>query len=277
MIMMMNLRYPCCGLLIMKLEHQIEESTAMLKSLQDLDSSLKRFDALEQIENACSVLEVIEIDGNCINLLVRTDIKELEDVLCKQKIEDIGELSEVNHKVLIEASSDTMELKNVEIFPNDIFVGDIVGAANSFSHMFTHDTLPETSSSLQWFIMKLLDRIRDCNLRRLVARSASKSRHSFEYLYRDETIKAHLVGGVDAFLKVPPGWPLTSSPLNLMSLKSSNQHKEISLSSLCKIQETANSLDSQIRHQLLSFADEIEKAVLREVHLELHHDNDSSS
>ncbi|CAL1354490.1 unnamed protein product [Linum trigynum] len=247
---------------IMKLESQIVESTAMLKSLQDLDSSVKRFDAFEQIENTFSVLEVIEIDGNCINLSVRTDFLKLEDVLCKQRIDDISELSEVVHKVLIEASSETMELKNVEIFPNDLFIGDIIGDANSSSHSFTHGSLPGTSSLLQWFIMKLLDRIRDCNLRRLVATSASKSRHSFEYLDRDETIKAHLVGGVDAFIKVPSGWPLTSLPLKLTSLQSSNQRKKISSSILCKIQEAANSLDSQIRHQLLSFADEIEQEVL---------------
>ncbi|CAN1334329.1 hypothetical protein LINPERPRIM_LOCUS36363 [Linum perenne] len=260
---------------ILKLENQIEENKIKLKTLQDFDSSFKRFDALEQIEKELSGLEVTQVDGNCIKLSVRTYIPRLGDVLCQQKIEGTAELSEVHHEFLIEVSNETMELKNVEMFPNDIFIGDIIEAANSLRQLFSNDALLETRSSLQWFILKVQDKISDCNIRRHVMKSASKSRHSFEYLDKDETIKAHLVG-VDAFIKVPPGWPLTNSPLKLMSLKSSNQQKEVSLSFLCKIEETANSLDAQIRQQLLSFTDEIEKAVLEQTRLELHSCNDSS-
>ncbi|CAN0875312.1 hypothetical protein LINGRAHAP2_LOCUS10754, partial [Linum grandiflorum] len=245
---------------VLKLENQIEESKIKLKSLQDLDSSFKRFDALEQIEKALSGLEVTEVDGNCIKLSLKTYTPNLGDILCQQKIEGPVELSELHHEFLIEVSNETMGFKKVEMFPNDIFIGDIVDAANSFR------------SSLQWFILKVQDKISECNLRRHVAKSGSKSRHSFEYLDKDETIKAHLVG-VDAFIKVGPGWPLTNSPLKLMSLKSSNQHKEVSLSFLCKIEERANSMDAQIRHELVSFADEIEKAVLEQMRLEIHSGN----
>lgn len=57
-----------------------------------------------------------------------------------------------------------------------------------------------------------------------------------EYLVRDEMIVAHVAGGIDAFIKVSQGWPVSSSPLNLTSLKSSDQHsKGVSLSFLCKV------------------------------------------
>ena len=61
-------------------------------------------------------------------------------------------------------------------------------------------------------------------------------RHSFEYLDRDEMIVAHMVGGIDAFIRLAQGWPIASAPLNLLTLKSSsNYSKEISLSFLCKV------------------------------------------
>lgn len=54
---------------------------------------------------------------------------------------------------------------------------------------------------------------------------------------RDEIIVAHMVGGVDAFMEVSQGWPITNSPLKLVSLKNSNHHaKEISLGFLCKVE-----------------------------------------
>jgi hypothetical protein len=56
-------------------------------------------------------------------------------------------------------------------------------------------------------------------------------------LDRDEIIVAHMVGGVDAFMEVSQGWPITNSPLKLVSLKNSNHHaKEISLGFLCKVE-----------------------------------------
>lgn len=62
------------------------------------------------------------------------------------------------------------------------------------------------------------------------------NRHSFDYVEREETIVAHMVGGIDAFVKLPQGWPLTCSGLTLMSLKSSSQYsQQISLTLLCKV------------------------------------------
>ena len=48
------------------------------------------------------------------------------------------------------------------------------------------------------------------------------NRYSLEYLDKDDMNLAHLVGGVDAVIKVSQGWTGSSSPLKLISLKSSN-------------------------------------------------------
>ena len=53
----------------------------------------------------------------------------------------------------------------------------------------------------------------------------------------DEIIVAHMVGGVDTFVKMSHGWPVSNHALKLISLKSSDYSpKEISLSFLCKVE-----------------------------------------
>ncbi|XP_065862758.1 uncharacterized protein [Euphorbia lathyris] len=260
-----------CQFEILELDNQIEKSKTVLKSLQDFDSIIKRIDSVEQIEDTLSGLKVIDFDGNCIRLSLRTYLPKLEDLSCQQKIEDAGQPSEINHELLIELVSGTMELKDVEMFPNDIYISDILDAAKSFRESFSHTALMETRSSLEWFVRGVQDRIVLCTLRRLLVKSGNKSRHSFEYLDRDETIIAHLVGGVDAFIKLCQGWPLSDSPLKLLSLKSSDHHsQEISLSFLCKVEEMVNSLDIHLRLNLLSFADAIEKLLLEQMRIQLH-------
>ena len=62
-------------------------------------------------------------------------------------------------------------------------------------------------------------------------------RLSIEYEDRDEMIVAHMVDGVDAFIKVPQGWPIADSALKLLSLKGSSQSsKEVTLSFICKVE-----------------------------------------
>ncbi|WCJ33165.1 hypothetical protein M5689_014541 [Euphorbia peplus] len=249
----------------LELDNQIEKSKTVLKSLRDFDSIIKRMDYVEQIEDALSGLKVIEFDGNCIRLSIQTYLPNLEEVSCQQKIEDAGQPSEINHELLIELISGTMELQDVEIFPNDVYMSDIIDAAKSSRESFSH------RSSLEWFVRGVQDRIVLCTLRRLVVKSANKSRHSFEYLDRDETIIAHLVGGVEAFIKLCQGWPLSDSPLKLLSLKSSDHHsKEISLSFLCKVEEMVNSLEIDVRINLMSFADAIEKLLVEQMRIQLH-------
>ncbi|KAK7845813.1 hypothetical protein CFP56_008857 [Quercus suber] len=135
--------------------------------------------------------------------------------------------------------------------------------------------LPYTLLQSTWFITKIQDRITLCTLRHLVVKGANKSRFSLEYLDRDETIIAHMAGAVDAFIKISQYWPILSSPLKLISLKSSDNSKEISLTFLCKAEEVANSLDIHIRQDISSFVDAIEKILVEQMHLELHFDDSS--
>ncbi|KAF5452114.1 hypothetical protein F2P56_027147 [Juglans regia] len=248
---------------LLELEDQIERKKADLKSLQDLDHMYRWFDATEQIEDLMTCLKVIAFTENCIRISLRTYIPKLEG-LYQQKIEDCIEPSEVNHELLVEVMEGTMELKSVEIFPNDVYITDILDAAKSLS-----------KSSLQWFITRIQDRIVLCNLRRLVVETANKSRHSFDYLDKDEIIVAHMIGGVDALIKIAQGWPALSSPLKLISLKGSENSKDLSLTFLCKVEEVVNSLDIHIRQNLLSFYDAVEKVLVEQMRLALHSDDAS--
>ncbi|XVF37954.1 hypothetical protein REPUB_Repub20aG0055800 [Reevesia pubescens] len=258
---------------ILELESQIEKNNIILKSLQDLDSMYKRLDALEQIEDALTGLKVIGFDGNCIRLSLLTYIPKVEGLLCQKAIEVIAEPSEVNHELLVEIMDGTMEVKNVEMFPNDVYIGDIIDAAKSFRQLSSNLMALETRSSLERFVGKMQDRIMLSTLRRYIVKSTNKSRHSFEYLERDEIIVAHLVGGIDAFIKVSQGWPLSKSPLKLLSVKSSDHHSRgISLSLLCKVEEMANSLDMHIRQDLSTFVDDVEKLLLEQMRVELQSD-----
>ncbi|KAF5738380.1 hypothetical protein HS088_TW13G01279 [Tripterygium wilfordii] len=258
---------------ILDLENQFEKSKNILRSLEDLDFEIKRVGAIGQIEDALTGLKVIDFDGTSIRLSLQTYLPKTE-FLSQQSVEDISEPFDVNHELLLEILDGTMDIKTVEIFPNDVYIGDIVDAAKSFRQLFCPLVALETRSSLAWFMRKVQDRIILCTLRQLVVKSANKSRHSFEYLDRDETIVAHLVVGVDAFIKVSQGWPLSDSALKLVSLKSTNHHsKDVSLSFPCKVEEAANSLDVQMWHSLSSFVDALEKVLVEQKHLENHSDD----
>ncbi|XP_038724199.1 uncharacterized protein LOC120015731 isoform X2 [Tripterygium wilfordii] len=253
---------------ILDLENQLEKSKNTLRSLEDLDCEIKRVDAIGLIEDALTGLKVIDFDGTSIRLSLQTYLPKME-YLSRQNVEDIVEPFDVNHELLLEILDGKMEIKNVEIFPNDVYIGDIVDAAKSFRQLFCPLVALETRSPLAWFMRKVQDRIILCTLRQLVVKSANKSRHSFEYLDRDQTIVAHLVVGVDAFIKVSQGWPMSDSGLKLVSLKSTDHHsKDISLSFLCKVEEAANSLDEQMRHSLSNFVDALEKVLVEQKRLE---------
>lgn len=254
---------------ILELSHQIEKSKSTLKSLQDLDYQVKIFEVVEKIEDALSGLKVLEFEGNSIRLSLTTYIPNMDNMICLQKVELSVEPSEQNHELLMELVDGTLELKNAEIFPNDVYIGEIVDVAKSFRQLYSPLPLLDTMSSLEWFLRRVQDRIVICTLRRFVVKCANKSRHAFEYLDRDEIIVAHMVGGIDAFIRLAQGWPVYSAPLNLLTLKSSsNYSKEISLSFLCKVVDVANSLDEHLRHDISSFADGIEEILLQQMRTE---------
>ncbi|PON57241.1 reverse transcriptase-like protein [Trema orientale] len=215
---------------LLELENQIKKKSIILKSLEDLDCLRKWFDAIEQIEDAFTGVKVIAFDENCIRLSLQTFIPKLESILSQQKIEAINVPEEVKHELMIEVFEGTVDQKNVEIFPSDVYINDIVNAAKNFGY-------------------------------------------SLEYLDKDEIILAHLAGGVDALIKASQGWPQSSSLLQLISLKSSdNDSKGISLSFLCKVKEAVNLLAANIRQNLSSFVDAVEKILVKQMQLQLQDD-----
>ncbi|CAH8362017.1 unnamed protein product [Eruca vesicaria subsp. sativa] len=247
-----------------ELENQIEEKKVILKSLEDLDSVRKRLDAAEQVEDALIGLKVLEFDGNFIRLQLQTYVPELNGL-------HTTEASELIHELLIYLKDKTTEITKVEMLPNDVYIGDIIDAADSFRQIRLHSALLDTRSSLQWLVAKVQERIVLTTLRESMVRSSKTIRHTFKYYDKDETIVAHIAGDIDAFLKVSDGWPLLNSPLKLASLKNSDNHSNgISLSLICKVEELANSLDLQTRQNLSSFMDAIEKILVQQSREELH-------
>ncbi|PQM42653.1 uncharacterized protein Pyn_16386 [Prunus yedoensis var. nudiflora] len=176
-------------------------------------------DNTEQIEDAVTGLKVIACEGNCVRLSLRTYIPKLEDLFSPKKVGDATEPSKVNHELLIEL------LEGVE----EIFIAVVCNKSarqnSSMHHEATSGKKMQTNQGETFSLAILV--------------------HTLEYLDKDETVVAHVVGGVDAFIKVPQGWPLLSSPLKLIYLKSSDQHsKGISLSFLCNVQVSVHLLIS---------------------------------
>nr|XP_009600472.1 uncharacterized protein LOC104095928 isoform X2 [Nicotiana tomentosiformis] len=126
---------------ILELGNQLEKSKMNLKSLQDLESTFNRFEAMEEFEDACSGLKIVEFEGNCIRLSLITSIPNLESLLHNQNIVDVVETPEKNHELLIELMDGTKELKHAEIFPNDVYISEITDAAKSFRCVSFHISL----------------------------------------------------------------------------------------------------------------------------------------
>ncbi|CAN8258321.1 unnamed protein product [Cochlearia groenlandica] len=253
---------------IFELENQIEEKRMILKSLEDLDSVCKSFDDVEQVEDALTGLKVLEIDENFIRLQLRTCIPKLDGLLAQHSLEHTTEPSEVLHELTIHLTEKTTEITKVEMFPNDVYIGDIIEASDSFRQVRLHSAMLYTRSSLQWVVDKVQERVISTTLRNYMVKSSKTIRHTFEYNGNDETIVAHIAGGgIDAFLKVSDGWPLLNTPLKLASLKNSgNYSNEISMTLIHKVQEEANSFDLRTRQNLSSFTDAIEKILAKQTH-----------
>ncbi|EXC33904.1 hypothetical protein L484_012794 [Morus notabilis] len=248
---------------LLELEKEIKQKNIILKSLEDLDGICKWFDAIEQIEDILTGVKVIALEENCIRFSLQTYIPNLESFLLQQTIEAVNVPFEVKHELLIELLEWTLDQKNVEIFPNDVYLNNISNAAKDFS-----------KCSLQWFVTKVQDRIVSCTMRQLVVKSANTSGYSLEYFDKDEVMVAHLAGGVDAFIKVSQGWPLSNSPLKLTSLKSSDHNtKGIPSIFLFKVKERVNSLAVHICQNLSSFVDAVDKILTEQKQLEIGYDD----
>ncbi|TKY47831.1 hypothetical protein E2542_SST29892 [Spatholobus suberectus] len=238
------------------LEAKLEEMECSLDYITSKDQNTA--EATEGIdspmlEDDCSNLTVVNLDEN-----LETYMPTFEGISFLPRVEDTIDAAELNHEFLVEVFEGTMKLKNVQVFPNDIYVNDIVDTAKSVSN-----------SSLQWFIQKVQDRIILSTLRHLVVKDANKSRHSLEYLDKDETIVVHMAGEIDVYIKLSYGWPIFGSPLKLICIKGSDDLKRTSLSFHCKVEKLANSLDTHIRQNISSFVDAVEKVLIEQLQLDL--------
>ncbi|XP_072060621.1 uncharacterized protein [Arachis hypogaea] len=243
----------------LQLEDEIHEMKSVVESLEDLQSKFKWFDAINQIEDALTGLKVLAFEDNSIRLSLRTYMPKLEDLSCLSRVHDSYDVSELSHELLIEVFEKTLKLKNVQLFPNNVHVSDIVDYAKTVS-----------KSSLQCFITKLQDRIILSTLRSLVVKDANKSsRHMLEYLDKDEMIVAHIAGGIDTYIKLPDGWPIFASPLTLIAVKRSDSWNRTSLSFHANVEKFANSLDDDVRQNILSFADAVERILKEQLQLDL--------
>ncbi|KAK4762052.1 hypothetical protein SAY87_029936 [Trapa incisa] len=240
---------------VLDLQAQIEKKNSILKSLQSFDYEFKRYVIVEEIEDALSCMKVLEFDQNSIRFSLRTYIPKFEDR--QQKVEIACGTSQVDHELIIEVVDEKLQLQSAEIFPNDVYIVDIVEAAKGFREFLSQTMVPQTS--LEWFIQKVQERIIISTLRRSAAKNANGFRYSAEYVERDGIIIAHFTEGIDAILKASHGWPLCDSPLELMTLKySGNGVKTIPLSILRKVEDAAKSLDTDGRKNLSSFLNAIE-------------------
>ncbi|XP_058755591.1 uncharacterized protein LOC131628793 [Vicia villosa] len=241
----------------LELENKVDDLKSILKAVECLQCKVEWFNALEQIDDALAGLKVLAFDENCIRLSLQTYVPAVESISCLQRVEDTLDASVLNHELLIEVFEGTTKLKAIQVFPSDIYVDDIVDNAKSVS-----------KSSLQWLIQKLQDRIKLSTLRRLVVKDANKSRYSLEYLDKDETIVAHLVRGIDAYIKLSHGWPIFGSPLKLVSIRGSDILKKRSPSFHCEVENLAKKLDTHNQQNILDFVDAVEKVIIEQLQLD---------
>ncbi|KAI4369249.1 hypothetical protein MLD38_017712 [Melastoma candidum] len=220
---------------ILELQSQIEKKEIVLNSLQLIDGDLMKCDAIEQIEDALSDVKIVDIYGNSIQLSLSTYMPKFRGSIVNA--EDIADSLKVDHEMLIAFGDGNVGLNSVEIFPNDVFIGDIVDTAMSFRDSFPRWNTRQ--SPLEWLVRKTQDRIRLSTLRRLAAKNASNSRYSAEYMDREGTVTVHMTSGVD--------------------MVSASCSRGVSENHFTNVQVATNSLDAQRRRSLSTFLEEIEK------------------
>ncbi|KAH7683123.1 hypothetical protein IHE45_05G162200 [Dioscorea alata] len=149
---------------ILELSGQLEKSKSNLSTLEYLDFALKRVEAIGQIEELLSDVRVIDFEGNHIRLLLKTPIPSIDSFPLQYNSACSTEPSVVDHELMIEVSEKTIAPMNLEIFPADVYVDEIMHSAKS------------SSSYLGWLVRQVQKRILLCTIRRYLVRDANKSR-----------------------------------------------------------------------------------------------------
>ncbi|KAF3323673.1 hypothetical protein FCM35_KLT12404 [Carex littledalei] len=249
---------------ILELDRQIEESQSRLKIMQDLDNALTRVDTLAEASSLLSDVKVLEVNDNSIRLFITGPTFTSDLLLMGQQLDfSIEKPINTDHELLIEFAEGNMELKKMEIFPDDVSLNETFDMLKSSCWDFHLADTP----FLGCVVRLIQHQILLCTARRLMLKDANKLRHSFEYSERDKMVTVHLVGGIDAFIEVPLNWPLTSAALVLLSIKNSSScSKNLTLPLVGRVKARANNLE-QPRHHLVRFADAIEEILVEEVQI----------
>ncbi|CAL5067255.1 unnamed protein product [Urochloa decumbens] len=241
---------------VSELDCQIGKSKMTLKMLQNLQS-------VEEMWQLKSMLlpvgEVLDCKGNCLRVFLKALTLRSDSVIYGQKLNcSIGSFIS-DHELLIEVDEGNMEPKKLKIVPDDVCVDILIEMLESSREVIS-------APALGWLIQQCQYRFIINALRRSLVIGANNSRHSFEYLDKEEVIIAHLDRGVDASIKISSDWPLCSYGLKLISICNSGTNPtNIASSLLSKIKELANTLDQHIRQHLVRFVDAVEEILIREL------------
>ncbi|KAL5216771.1 hypothetical protein ABZP36_008172 [Zizania latifolia] len=248
----------------LELGHHLEKNEKDLKLLENQNSSLQRAEAMWELESMFSEAKVLDFKDNCLRVFLKAPLLTSESLIYGHKLDCSVNSNVSDHELLIEVDEISMEPKKVQIFPDDICVDILIDKLKSSREVIS---VP----SLGWLIRQFQHHIVINTLRCSLVNDANNSRHSFEYFGKDETIVAHLAGGIDAFIKIPADWPLSSYGLKLISIHNSGmQSTDITSTLLCKTKELANVLELQTRRHLVKFVDAVEDILLREMRSQLH-------
>ncbi|KAH9328926.1 hypothetical protein KI387_001034, partial [Taxus chinensis] len=214
-------------------------------------------EAVRMVEDLLSDIKDISFINDCIQLSLRTCIPAMGGSLCQFKIDCIKESSTVEHRVTIKLVAENMTLQDAELVPNDVPIDDIVHAAKTISDSVTPVAISKLRGQLDFLVKEIQFRIYCHNIRLAVLECDAKvSRNSFQYSERDQVITVHVFGGIKAFIKIPQNWPVSTSPLKLISMKPLDESAgDISLVMLCKAMEILNTVELSRRQNLLLFID----------------------
>ncbi|CAO2034702.1 unnamed protein product [Urochloa humidicola] len=241
---------------VLELDRQIGESEMNLKMLQILQS-------VEEMWQLKSMLmpigEFLDHKDNCLRVFLKASTLTSDFIIFGKKMNCSIDSFISDHELLIEVDEGNMEPKKLKIFPDDMCVDILIEMLQS-----SRDVI--SAPALGWFIRQCQRRFLISALRRSLVNDANNSRHSFEYLDKEEVIIAHLDRGVDASIKISSDWPLCSYGLKLISIRNSGTNPtNIASSLLSKIKELANTLDQHIRQHLVRFVDAVEEILIREL------------
>ncbi|GJX55340.1 hypothetical protein Tco_0285237, partial [Tanacetum coccineum] len=230
-----------CKFKILELNRLIEKKHDILKTLKNLDYTFRRCEGVLKIEDALTGLEVIEYEGNQIRFSLRTyipntDLPEQNHELAIELWDDTLELrntenfpNDVSIGEIMDAAKHQFSLLPMPENKNSLECGLYENCRiESFKHIQEVFGLGRKQVKVLNYQKNIRNGLRmDGKVVEIVVGSRKKSpdsgyeaekdedqeqvswdKLSIEYEDKDEMIVAHMVDGVDAFIKVSQGWPI---------------------------------------------------------------------